>query len=243
MQLISNLFKLLFPYLLLVFPLVVQSVENIRTTILIFEEQEMGTEIYHTRMLVNRDFMRIDDGEGSSDFVLMDRKKETIYSVSSEEQSILVVSKTAKPAKQPWPLVNKVEKIAGSFPPVAGKTVHRYKLMTNGKLCIDLYAAKGLMKKEIAALKQYQNILAGEHGSIIGSVPKEMQNGCDLASNVFSPNRHLQHGFPIRQEDATGKYRQLVDYKVEKNVPATLFVLPKGYSRFSSKDMRSGVTQ
>lgn len=243
MRLTSFFYRVIFPALILTSPLVARSADKVTATVLTFEEKETVTDVYKTRMLINRQFMRIDDGEGSQDFALMDRRKKIIYSVSSEEKSILVIVKTAITGKTPHQFQNTVEKVKGTYPDVSNKSVSHYRLLTNGKQCMDLYSAKELLSAELAALREFQTILAGEHGSILDTIPKDMQNDCDLVNNIFFPNRHLQFGFPVRQEDMVGKYRQLIDFKEGSVLDAALFTLPKDYSRFSSKDMRSAMSQ
>jgi len=66
--------------------------EPVTVTLLNFQEQEAGVEPYPLRVLVNKHFLRFDDGYDASDFMLMERDTQTIYSVSHEDQSILIIS-------------------------------------------------------------------------------------------------------------------------------------------------------
>lgn len=46
-------------------------------TLVLFMEQESGVEPYQTRMIVNKNFVRVDDGDGAKSFVLYDRNKKS----------------------------------------------------------------------------------------------------------------------------------------------------------------------
>ncbi len=65
-----------------------------------------------------------------------------------------------------------------------------------------------------------------------------MQSPCDLANNVFLPVRHLEHGFPVRLADMTGRTMELVDYKTDFRATAGMLKLPEGYRRGSIEELR-----
>ena len=59
--------------------------------LILFMEQEEGVEPFQTRMIVNKNFLRIDDGKSSNSFVLYDRVKKIVYSTSPDEQRIMAI--------------------------------------------------------------------------------------------------------------------------------------------------------
>ena len=65
-----------------------------------------------------------------------------------------------------------------------------------------------------------------------------MQSLCDLANNVFLPVRHLEHGFPVRLVDMTGRTTELVDYKTDFRATAGVLRLPAEYKRLTLEELR-----
>jgi hypothetical protein len=205
-------------------------------TLLYFVEREPGGEPYRTRMIVTVGFLRIDGGAGSKDFLLFDRADGTIYNVSSADKQILVIGhRLMLPA--PPDLKSKVAPDDQQVPSVGEHKVRHYRLLTNEKLCYDLYAAEGLLPEAVLALREYREALAGEQAVTVPALPKGMQSPCDLANNVYLPARHLAHGFPVRYADMTGRTSELVDY-ADYRAEAAVFQLPKNYRRMLIEDLR-----
>ncbi len=209
-------------------------------TALYFEEQQRGSEPAPTRMLVTSEFLRIDYGKDDDDFILYDRKRPTIYSVTHADKTALVITPLKVTAKSPKPFIHRVKKDRESFPAVDGKAVVHYELFTNDRRCYDVFAAQGLLPEALPALEEYAQTMAGEQGATLAFTPKDVQDTCDIANHVFAPTRHLAYGFPVRLEDFTGKTRQLVNYERGKAFPPALFVVPEGYKRYRMQDMRGG---
>ena len=55
-----------------------------KTAFLTFSEAEPGGESYPVRMLVTEQYLRIEDGDGKSGYILFDRAARTIYSIRGE---------------------------------------------------------------------------------------------------------------------------------------------------------------
>ena len=64
---------------------------TIVATTLNFIEQERGIDPYRTRVLVTPEFVRIDDGVDNNEFILFDRRAQTLYSVNAMGARILVM--------------------------------------------------------------------------------------------------------------------------------------------------------
>ncbi|GAB4507171.1 MAG: hypothetical protein Tsb0026_01610 [Sulfuricaulis sp.] len=206
--------------------------------VLYFVEHEPGAEPYRTRMLVTAGFLRMDGGADDVDFLLFDRADGTLYSVTAADRQILVIPPRRMDAKSPADLTHKVIRDSAAFPAVGAHKVSHYELLTNGKRCYDLYAAAELMPEAVAALRQYREVLAGQQAKTLSMMPPEMQSACDLANNVFLPARHLEHGFPVRLTDMTGKTLELVDYNTEFRATAALLRLPADYKRLTIGELR-----
>lgn len=205
---------------------------------LYFVEHEPGAEPYRTRMIITAGFVRMDGGADDLDFLLFDRADGTIYSVTGSDRQILVIRPRPLDAAPPDGLKHEVVRDSASFPAVGSHTVSHYELLTNGKRCYDLYAAAGLMPEAVAALRHYREVLAGQQAKILPYTPTEMQSPCGLANNVYLPARHLEHGFPVRLVDMTGRTIELVDYDTEFRATAAMLRLPGDYKRLLIEELR-----
>src|SRR6266481_5445026 len=95
------------------------------------------------RMIVGQKFLRIDGGEEGKDFLLYDRATRVIYNVSATDRLILAIPGRPDPSDKPPKLYHRTKRDTATFPAVDGKPVVHYQLLTNGRLCYDLYAADG----------------------------------------------------------------------------------------------------
>ncbi|NNG11916.1 MAG: hypothetical protein HKM88_01570, partial [Halobacteria archaeon] len=92
-----------------------------RATVLLYQEQEAGTDSYPLRILVSPEYLRIDDGYPESDFTLLDRTARTVFSVSHEDRSILVVPDTTADRQVPPGINMELEQeVDTDAPSVAG---------------------------------------------------------------------------------------------------------------------------
>jgi len=207
-----------------------------------FVEQRPGIKPYNTRFVVNADYLRIDDGPGSHDFILLDRKKRKIYRVNSSEQQIMVVD--TKPVKVQPPFDLKLgEKDMGTMkgaPSVGGHQPVRYQFTAKGEVCYDVVAVPGLMDDAVSAMREFRQILADDSTVTLNRIPADMQDACELARNTFAPTRHLDHGFPIEEQRKGGYQRELKNFDLHFKPKPGLFELPKGYKTFSIQQFRHG---
>lgn len=229
--------RLLFTLLLLM-AMVSCSEPTTPATVLYFIEHEPGAEPQRTRLLIIAGFLRMDGGIHDEDFLLFDRDRGTIYSVSGAERQILVIPPRPVDARPPADFRHRMERDRASYPAVGSYTVVHYELLTNGQRCYDLYAAAGLMPEAVAALRQYREVLAGQQAKTLSLAPPGVLSDCDMANNVFLPARHLEHGFPVRLTDMTGKTSELVDYDAKFRATAAMLRLPAGYKRLTIDELR-----
>jgi len=210
-----------------------ESGEQTTVTLLTYQEQETGVEPYPLRMLVNKQFLRFDDGYDASDFMLMDRDTQTIYSVSHEDQSILIISGYPAAAAAPEEIVLTEERdIDTAAPKITGKQPVYIRFLASGTVCYHAVVAPGLLEQASMALAEYATALANRQFSDMASVPEEMQTPCFLSRYVYTPDRHLRYGLPVSEWDESGYRRTLMDFREDETVAAGLFTLPEGYERF-----------
>lgn len=231
--------RLVFLLACLSLPLLVSCSEPVTpAAVLYFVEHEPGAEPFRTRMVVTAGFLRMDGGPDDADFLLFDRADGTIYSVSGAEKQILIIRPRPMDAKPPADFRHQVVRDNAAFPAVGGHKVSHYELMTNGQRCYDLYAAEGLLPEALLALRQYREVLAGQQAKTLPLAPSGTLSACDMANNIFLPARHLEHGFPVRLTDMTGKTIELVDYNAEFRATAAMLRLPGDYRRLTIEALR-----
>lgn len=212
-------------------------VQQPTATVLYFLDQEKGIEPYRTRMVVTGDFLRIDDGTDSRDFILFSRKERVIYNVSAGDKLVLVIRGGGKVEAAPA-LKHEVVREADQPPAVGGKPVTHYRLLTNGTTCYDLYAAQGLLPDAVTVLREFIFVLAADQAGRIGSMPRELLTPCYLANNIYAPARYLDHGLPVRRADHDGRVSELVDFSSDFAANPALFVLPADYRQLDIGALR-----
>lgn len=207
----------------------------------LFVEQELDIEPYKTRIIVTADYMRLDDGKDESDFALLNRKTGTIYSVNSDNNTIMSVAAGKVDIKPPMQLSISNDKVTTTenIPSIAGKTPEHYAFSVNGKVCYEVMVVKGMLPDMVKAMQEFANILAGDSAITFNNIPADVRNACDMAGNTFAPSRHLQFGFPV-QEWKKGYSRTLMEFNDDFKVDPKLFEFPKDYFHFAVQDYREG---
>lgn len=197
---------------------------------LMFQESEPGIDPYPTRVLVNKQFLRLDEGSDQSNFTLFDRKNNIIYTVTHEQKRIMQI----KPVKTGNTVTRNLEMDAKKLndkemPSIEGQQPVHYQLQVNGHVCSDVYVLKGFNEEVNTAMSDFKKILASIHLGNINNTPAEMLDDCFLAHEVKHPSRSMQFGFPVLQQDANGAMRLLVDFNRSYKAAPELFKLPPDY--------------
>lgn len=213
--------------MLLVLPV---SAETIQLT---FLEEEAGIEPYQVRMLVNDEFLRIDDGQDAGGFLLMRRNDGMVYSVVHEDQSVLDIPRRDIPAEPPIP-VNPEEEYTPDpdAPKVGGKPVSSYRQHFADETCFSAVVADDLLPDARAAMVELNRTLAGQQMQTIGNFPPESITPCLLARLVYARQNFLSRGMPILEWDENGYRRKLLDFHSVDDLPADIFTIPDAYSHY-----------
>ena len=123
-------------------------------------------------------------------------------------------------------------------PLINGKKAENHQLFVNDKLCYNMISVPGLMPNTVNALKEFNQVLAGQQADTLRFIPADLHEACDLARHTYHPQSHLENGFPIFFQEVSQtnnednslekiKYsRSLVNFK-QQDVSAQLFVLPE----------------
>ncbi len=200
---------------------------------------EPGLPAYHARLLVTPDYLRLDEGQDTGDFTLLDRRDGALYNVSRDDQTLLVIKPTPVDDASPIPLDLAEEEVAlgPDAPRLGDAPLKHYRLSANGTTCWRITVAADLLPELVAAKRQLLTTLAGEQARGLKELPADLQQPCDLANHIYAPTRHLAHGLPIHSFDERGREERLVDYQLKAPLADTLFTLPEGYQRFAPGDL------
>jgi hypothetical protein len=205
----------------------------------IFIEQESGVEPYPVRMLLSDDFLRIDDGDAKDGFVLYDRNKKSIYSVTLEDKRALRIDNQALDLKKPDDIELEVKQLTDAeVPTIAGVQPVQYDYFVKDKLCLHVMAAEGLLSDLQAVLLEYRQVLAAEQAANMDKTPQEMLSDCFLSNEIFHAAERLQKGFPVAIWDEKGYRRVLQSYESIELDTDGLFTLPDDVQAFSLRDVQ-----
>lgn len=207
-----------------------------------FVEYEKYVKPYPTRLIVTNNYMRFDDGEGSTSYVLFNRETDTIYSVNDDERTVMSLSHQDTELEPPMEL-NLEERNLGTLedaPSIQGMDPLHYEFSANGDVCYSVVAVKQLMPDVVDAMQAFSAVLASDSKVTFNNIPADLHDACDMSMSTFAAGRHLQHGFPIQEWSVNGDGRTLVNYDENYTPDPALFELPNEYQHFSIQDMREG---
>lgn len=216
--------------LMLLLPGIVQAQS---AALLVYKVWERGIDPYISRILVTPEYVRMDEGNPDGAYTLFDRQQEIIYSVSTDDRSVLVVNPGNVGIKPQVALLFSEKRSPDSqAPKVAGITPVDIELMANGELCAKISVLPGLMEQALEGLRELKQVLARAQAATLAGRPDELQTPCDLATHIHAPTRALDYGLPI-QEQSGGQGQVLQDFSAKHPVDAGLFEIPQGYARMA----------
>lgn len=202
---------------------------------LVYEEREAGTEAYQVKFTVTDRYLRIDQLDDESGYVVYDDKQRIVRSVTHHDQSILLIPDYAYQKPDFSNLVD-VEYISVSeAPAIAGKSIYSYRAVTadeSRETCMDIKLAEGLIPEVTTLLASYQKILAGQQSRLLAATPEEFRGRCFLYDQVFNEGDYYSKGLPIYEWHSNGKSRLLLTYK-KIAVDAAIFKSEEKYKEYS----------
>lgn len=199
------------------------------------ERERAGTEVFNSRMYVNKNYLYINDDRAPKDFLLFDRNKRTIYSVTRANNTVFVIKPKEIKGDSPIKLdYTSKSQPSSAIPKVSGRVATHYQYTANGKQCYDAVTLeKDFLPEVVEVMKEYRQVLAGEHASTVHSMPADVQDPCDLALNIYHANDHLETGLPVREWDRKGFDKFLVNYKMKYKMDPATFEIPEDFKEFS----------
>ena len=215
-----------------------------KATVLLFQEREMGVPPYGSRVIVNREYLRMDDGNDQGDFLLYDRKTRNVFSVAHEDQTVFEISYHPIDIEPPVKLdLVKKSEVDENAPSIGGQRPVHTTFSINSKRCFDVVTIQGVLDDAALALGEYATALSGEQARNLHKTPVEFQDPCMLSNLIFHTAEHTRAGFPIQEWSYSGYSRELMDYRLDYPVADQLFMVPPDYKRYKldAKDEPSSV--
>lgn len=213
--------------------------------LLIYVERESGSESFTSRIFGNAHWLHISDSRSPADYVLFDRTAQTIYNVNQDDRSIFVIKRQAVDIEPPIVLDYREEsQPSGAIPKVDDRQATHYRFYANDAHCYDsVVLSENFMPEVLGAMREFREVLAGEHASTVNKLPEDMLDACDLLLNIFAATKHMDHGLPIREWDRHGYQRFLKDYRFEVSTPESVFELPEDFRHYSVRDAPSTLSR
>lgn len=185
-----------------------------------YTDQDPGDPPYLTRILVSPDFLRMDAGEDTGDFVLLDRRQQKVINVMRANRLAMVFTPgTLPPKPADWkPRLNVRKNKTGT---------EHFSLAVKGVVCSEGIADRRAAPDAARALAELKSILAATQYRVWQDSPRDLQHDCDLANQVWESAATLKLGLPLEEREFTGRTRQL---ESESKLPLQpeLFRVPDG---------------
>lgn len=212
-----------------------------QTHLLVYLEEQQFVDSFNTRMIINDDFIRFDDGEGSLDFALYDRKNKRAYNVVSDTKSVLVIHSKETMIEPPFELhLSQLKtELPDGVPSIEGVKPAHYQYSVNDVLCVEVISVAGIMPNAVNALREFYVTLASDSSTTVNQMPADLHEPCSLALNTFHAEIPFQNGLIVREWNPEYS-RTLIDYKVDYVAAPTLFELPKDYFYYTMTEFREG---
>ena len=209
---------------------------DVEGVLMTFSERERaGTPTFKSRMFVNNKFLYIDGENFPEDYLLFDREKRTIYSVTHANKTVFVIKPKEVKGEPPITINYEEESQPSSaIPKVSGRIATHYRYMANGKHCYDAVTLeKTFLPGVVTALKEYRTVLAGEHASTVHKMPMDTHDACDLAVNIYHTTKHLETGLPLREWDQKGYLKFMIDYRMKFKLDPSRLEIPADFNEYS----------
>jgi hypothetical protein len=211
--------------------------------LLVYRVEEAGLEPYFSRFLVTADHLRMDEGEDAGGYTLYERSSGTIYNVDPAERTVLVINPPRARPPSPLDLELAEETVpAADLSLIDGVVPGRRRLAANGVVCEEVVAAPGVMPEATAALAEFYDRLADQHGTLVADLPEDLVDPCDLAQHVYAPRRAYSHGLPVEQRSGR-VHRTLVDHAEGVPTAEALFEVPGAFRQIAMPNRAGAVTE
>lgn len=201
-----------------------------------YQEFEQGIDPYRVSYTVSGEFLRIDDESDSSGYIVYDIGKNTIYSISHYDKSILVIPEyRAAEFKPDFEVEIDYQAMEGA-PGIAGKKVYNYQVKAitslTSETCMAVQLVPGLMPDVAQTLQKFQKLVSGQQVATLEKTPEEFRTPCYLVDQVYNQGEYYSKGLPIQEWHSNERQRQLLNFEDVK-VDVSIFDIPVEYRQYS----------
>jgi hypothetical protein len=191
-------------------------------------------------MLVSDRFIRIDEQDEASGYIVYDDRDKVIYSVSHFDKSVLVIkqhrfSEKDSPAK---PVVEYLQ--LADAPTVSGSDIYNYRVYVDeGKggaeseeTCTEIQLVENLLPEVRKILRSYQKVVSGQQVKMTDNKITDIHNACFYADQVYNSGAYYEKGMPIQEWHSNERSKILTSYK-KIAIAKDRFIIPNDYRQFS----------
>ncbi len=214
----------------------------IPATKLSYLEREPGVDDYRVTMVVSDRYIRVDEVDESSGYIVYDDKDKIIYSVSHTDRSVLVI-KSQNFSNKGLPVKLFVEYLPlVKAPKVADKSMFNYRVFVKQNdvastkkkevNCMEIQLAEDLFPKVRTLLQNYQKVISGQQVKMVDNIVNEIQTPCFYVDQVYNEGDYYKKGLPIQEWHSNDKFKALTSYK-RIEVDMSIFTIPESYRQFS----------
>ncbi len=203
-------------------------------------EREPGTDEYEVTMLISSRYIRVDEEGETSGFIVYDDKDKVIYSVSHDDQSILVIKQHVFSIEN-LPVKPKIEYLAlADAPMVSGKAVFNYRVYVNEnnsdgeseETCIEVQLVEDLLPEVRTILQNYQKVVSGQQVKMVDNKITATQTACYYIDQVYNTGAYFEKGLPVQEWHSNERSKILTGYS-RVSIDPDKFKIPEKYRRFS----------
>ena len=207
-------------------------------------EREPETDEYEVTMLVSSRYIRVDEEGDNSGFIVYDDKDKIIYSVSHDDQSVLVIKQHVFSTAD-LPVKPTIEYLQlADAPMVSGKNVFNYRVYINEnnseakidneseETCLEVQLVENLLPEVRVILQNYQKVISGQQVKMADNKITELQTACYYIDQVYNTGGYFEKGLPIQEWHNNERSRILTGYS-KVSIAPDKFKIPQDYRQFS----------
>jgi len=195
---------------------------------------------YEVTMLVSGRYIRVDEQDEASGYIVYDDRDKVIYSVSHFDKSVLVIKEYGFSEKDS-PVKSVVEYLQlDDAPTVSGGDIYNYRVyVDNGKgnadsedTCTEIQLVEKILPDVRKMLRNYQKVVSGQQVKMVDNKITDMQNACYYADQIYNTGAYYEKGMPIQEWHSNEHSKILTSYK-KVTVAMDKFSIPEQYRQFS----------
>jgi hypothetical protein len=219
-------------------------IKNQQVYQLSYIEREPGTDEYEVTMLVSDRYIRVDETDEKSGYIIYDDKDKVIYSVSHFDKSVLVI-KEYPFSEGSSPVKAGVEYLQlDDAPSVSGKEIFNYRIFIDDKnkknttdageeeTCTEIQLVEGLLPEVRKILQNYQKVISGQQVKMTDNKITDIQTECYYADQIYNLGNYYEKGLPIQEWHSNERSRLLTGYD-KISVDPGKFKVPADYKQFT----------